>query len=133
MTRSINGRLLSTHRRSRRLRATALTAVIGLALGAALVVPAQAVPPDDPTKDGDRLVVLPRLVARATMPADDVAPGPRSGAAVSEANGRTGPFDGQIIPGFSAAVANGDGTFWAMPDNGFGTQANSRTSCCGST
>ena len=30
-----------------------------------------------------------------------------------------------VIAGFSAAVANGDGTFWAMPDNDAGTQASS--------
>ena len=126
MSRSITESLLSAQHRSRRLWLTLLVAATGLALSAALVVPAQADPPEDPVAEADRLVVLPRLVARATMPADNVTPGPRSGASVTEANGRTGPFDGQVIPGFSAAVANGDGTFWAMPDNGFGTQANSR-------
>ncbi len=70
-------------------------------------------------------VVTPRLVSRATLSADYLAPGPRSGALATPANGRTGPFNGQVIPGFSAAVANRDGTFWAMPDNGFGTKANS--------
>ena len=70
-------------------------------------------------------VTAPRLLARATLSADYLAPGPRSGAQATPANGRTGPFDGQVIPGFSAAVANPDGTFWAMPDNGFGTKANS--------
>ncbi len=69
--------------------------------------------------------MTPRLLARATLSADYLAPGPRSGAMATPANGRTGPFNGQVIPGFSAAVANGDGTFWAMPDNGFGTKANS--------
>ena len=38
---------------------------------------------------------------------------------------RTGPFPGQVIPGFSGMVDAGDGTFWALPDNGFGTKANS--------
>ncbi len=70
-------------------------------------------------------VSAPRLLARATLSADQLAPGPPSGAQATPANGRTGPFAGQVIPGFSAAVANGDGTFWAMPDNGFGTKANS--------
>ncbi len=65
------------------------------------------------------------LVARATLSADYHAPGPPSGALATPANGRTGPFPGQVIPGFSAAVANGDGTFWALPDNGFGSKANS--------
>ena len=30
-----------------------------------------------------------------------------------------------MIPGFSGMVDNGDGSYWAMPDNGFGTKANS--------
>ena len=64
-------------------------------------------------------------MARATLSADYLAPGPESGALATPANGRTGPFNGQVIPGFSAAVDNGNGTFWAMPDNGFGTKENS--------
>jgi glycerophosphoryl diester phosphodiesterase len=82
-----------------------------------LAVPAQAAPgPDD---------VRPTLVARATLSADHLEEGPPSGAQATPANGRTGPFAGQVIPGFSGMVANGDGTFWAMPDNGFGAKANS--------
>ena len=34
-------------------------------------------------------------------------------------------FPGQVIPGFSAAIDNHDGTFWAQPDNGFGAKGNS--------
>ncbi len=68
----------------------------------------------------------PTLTARATLSADYLAPGPPSGAQATPANGRQGPFAGQVIPGFSGVVANGDGTFWAMPDNGFGTKANSK-------
>ena len=41
------------------------------------------------------------------------------------ANGRTPPYAGQVIPGFSGMIDNGDGTFWAMPDNGFGAKGNS--------
>ena len=70
-------------------------------------------------------VVTPTLVKRATLSADFQAPGPPSGAQATTANGRTGPFPGQVIPGFSAMVDNGNGTFWAMPDNGFGAKANS--------
>jgi glycerophosphoryl diester phosphodiesterase len=69
--------------------------------------------------------VEPTLVQRATLSADHLAPGPPSGALATPANGRTGPFPGQVIPGFSGMVDNGDGTFWALPDNGFGTKANS--------
>ena len=67
----------------------------------------------------------PVLEARATLSADFIAPGPPSGALATPANGRTGPFPGQVIPGFSGMVDNGDGTFLAMPDNGFGAKANS--------
>jgi glycerophosphoryl diester phosphodiesterase len=69
--------------------------------------------------------VVPTLEARATLSADHLAEGPASGAAATPANGRTGPWDGQVIPGFSAMVDNGDGTFWAQPDNGFGSKTNS--------
>ncbi|WP_236779143.1 esterase-like activity of phytase family protein [Agromyces seonyuensis] len=75
---------------------------------------------------GDRRnVVVPTLVARATLSADHLEPGPPSGALASPGNGRTGPFAGQVIPGFSAVIDNGDGTYWAQPDNGFGSKANS--------
>ena len=74
---------------------------------------------------GPRTTVVPTLVARATYDADNYQPGPPSGAAVTPVNGRTGPFPGQVVPGFSAVVDNGNGTFWAMPDNGFGAKTNS--------
>jgi glycerophosphoryl diester phosphodiesterase len=94
MSRSVTDSSPSMSRRARRLWTALLTAATGLALGATLVVPAQA----DPPADTARSVVLPRLVARATLPAG---------------------------PGFSAAVANGNGTFWAMTDEDAGTQADS--------
>lgn len=59
------------------------------------------------------------------LSADHQAPGPPSGALATPANGRQGPFPGQVIPGFSAAIDNRDGTFWAQPDNGFGAKGNS--------
>ena len=68
---------------------------------------------------------LPVLELRATHGADAYAPGPASGARSTPANGRTPPYAGQVIPGFSGMVDNGDGTFWAMPDNGFGAKGNS--------
>ena len=114
------------------LRGLVVTAVVAaLAITTTLVAsPTAAAAPGDtatttkPTT-GTKAVPTPRLVARATLSADYLAPGPRSGALATPANGRTGPFNGQVIPGFSAAVDNGNGTFWAMPDNGFGTKANS--------
>ncbi len=74
---------------------------------------------------GHRRQRVPVLDRRATLSADYLAPGPPSGALSTPANGRTPPYPGQVIPGFSGMVDNGDGTFWAMPDNGFGTKANS--------
>ena len=69
--------------------------------------------------------VTPTLIQRATLSADHQAEGPPSGAQATAANGRTGPFPGQVIPGFSGMLDNGDGTFWGLPDNGFGAKGNS--------
>lgn len=74
---------------------------------------------------GRHQTVEPVLTGRATLSADHLAEGPPSGALASPANGRSGPFAGQVIPGFSGLVVNGDGTFLAMPDNGFGSKSNS--------
>lgn len=75
----------------------------------------------------------------ASLPADTFADGPPSGAdngaidAIARiqpvsGNGRTGPFDGQPVQGFSgvqfAPSGTGD-TFWFLSDNGFGNEANS--------
>lgn len=35
------------------------------------------------------------------------------------------PFDGQPVQGFSGIKAIGDGTYWSLSDNGFGTKLNS--------
>ena len=75
----------------------------------------------------------------ASLPADTFAEGPPSGADNGRidafnriqpisANGRTGPFDGQPVQGFSAVqfAPNSDGgVFWFLSDNGFGGEANS--------
>ena len=110
---------------------TAIAAVTALALAMlATLIPTQpaAAQPGDRAVGPEtrQRVTAPRLVARATLSADYLAPGPPSGRDATPANGRTGPFAGQVIPGFSAAVANRRGTFWAMPDNGFGTKENSK-------
>ncbi|KRC64253.1 hypothetical protein ASE12_05415 [Aeromicrobium sp. Root236] len=109
---------------NRRLHVPARRVVTGGAavlLAAAAVSPAAASArhhaPGDPGS--------PRLLARALLSADDIEPGPPSGALATPANGRQGPFPGQVIPGFSAAIDNRDGTFWAQPDNGFGAKGNS--------
>ena len=108
--------------------AAALTAATVLTVPmAASAAPAPASPAADvATADRGRGPhLLPTLEQRATLSADHLTEGPASGATVTPANGRTGPFDGQVIPGFSAMVDNGDGSFWAMPDNGFGNKQNS--------
>jgi glycerophosphoryl diester phosphodiesterase len=60
----------------------------------------------------------------ASLPADTFAPGPLSGQGIS-ANGRTGPFPGQPVQGFSAVQFASPSTFWFMPDNGYGAKNNS--------
>src|ERR687891_2790904 len=67
----------------------------------------------------------PTLLARAILPSDAYQPGPPSGAFISPDNGVTPPFPGQPIPGFSAVLDAGHGTFWGMPDNGYGAKGNS--------
>ena len=75
----------------------------------------------------------------AFLPADTFAEGPPSGADNGQidavrrirpisANGRTGPFDGQPVQGFSGvqfAPGSDSDTFWFLSDNGFGGEANS--------
>ena len=101
-------------------------AVTALAAGAAAAgtSPPSSAPiglgPVDPTNV--------RLDGRARLSADLVVDDIPTGALSDPANGRTPPYPGQVVPGFSGVVANDDGTYWAMPDNGFGTIENS-TDC----
>ena len=93
-----------------------------------------AEPPDrrNNENNGDQLLAvttsLPvvELEGYASLPADTFADGPPSGAAVS-ANGRTGPFLGQPIQGFSGVqfAPSGNGSYWFLSDNGFGSKENS--------
>lgn len=107
-------------------RAAAFVAAAALLLPTVGPTAAAVVVPSHGAGSGPGAVHLePTLVARATLSADYLADGPASGAAASPANGRQGPWDGQVIPGFSAMIDNGDGTFWAQPDNGFGAKGNS--------
>ncbi len=101
------------------LAATAATAAV-------LLIPAPAhAAGSEEQRSPTAKTIEPTLVARATLSADHLEAGPPSGALASPGNGRTGPFAGQVVPGFSAMIDNGDGTFWAQPDNGFGSKANS--------
>ncbi|MEM9537223.1 MAG: alkaline phosphatase, partial [Cyanobacteria bacterium P01_E01_bin.45] len=77
--------------------------------------------------------VTSELEGFASLPADTFAEGPPAGGDDGDgnpidANGRTGPFDGQPVQGFSGVqfAPGGDGsTFWFLSDNGFGAKANS--------
>ena len=101
---------------------TWLSRSIVAALAATLTLPAL---PAQASDDGNQ---QPRLVGRAVLPADALASGPPSGAAIG-----TGPVNGVVFPrpqqavaGFSAIVAGRTrGEYLAMPDNGFGSKANS--------
>lgn len=69
-----------------------------------------------------------QLVGRAVLPAATFEKGPTSGQflGVGPINGQKVPFKNkQPVQGFSAVLDNGDGTFWAMSDNGFGSLENS--------
>ena len=67
------------------------------------------------------------LAGYASLPADTFAEGPPTGEGI-DANGRTGPFSGPPVQGFSAVqfAPGGDGSaYWFLSDNGFGSKANS--------
>ena len=68
------------------------------------------------------------LVKRAVLPARTFAPGPVSGTLLGSApiNGVVPPFPGQPVQGFSAVLDAGDGRYWAMADNGYGAEENSK-------
>ncbi len=59
------------------------------------------------------------LVGRAVLPAATFVEGPGSGSLIG-AN-----FSSQPVQGISCLVAVNDGSFWAMPDNGYGAIENS--------
>ncbi|TDC49831.1 glycerophosphodiester phosphodiesterase [Jiangella ureilytica] len=106
---------------------TPLARSVAAAVAATLLLPAAAAAGEDHDRGHSSRgqVTHPVLEGRATLSADYLAEGPPSGALASPANGRRGPWEGQVIPGFSAMADNGDGTFWAQPDNGFGSKGNS--------
>jgi hypothetical protein len=86
-----------------------------LILTAALVLAAAA-----PAAAGE-----PELDARAILPADATWPAPFPG--IPNTDPAPAPGSTQPIGGFSALLDAGHGRFWAMPDNGFGNKANSRS------
>lgn len=48
-----------------------------------------------------------------------------SNKAAPRETGLSLPFEGQAVQGFSGIVSEGDGRFWVLTDNGFGSKANS--------
>ena len=67
-----------------------------------------------------------QLSGWASQSSSSRTPGPLSGRFLAPNLGVTPPFvDGQPIPGWSGLLANEDGTYTALPDNGYGSKANS--------
>ena len=73
-----------------------------------------------------------KLAGFSVLPADTFAEGTPAGGNDGEgnpidANGRTGPFEGQPVQGFSGVqfAPDNTGAFWFLSDNGFGSQDNS--------
>jgi len=81
-----------------------------------------------PVADIRAVDTRPMLLGRAVIPADTFVEGPTSGQYIG-----TGPFFGRVPPfknkqpvqGTSAILAQKDGSFLAMSDNGFGRKENS--------
>ena len=71
-------------------------------------------------------VAEPTLVGRSILGADATAPAPFAG--IPNQDPAPAPGSVQPVGGFSALIeAPGTDTFYAMPDNGFGNKANSRS------
>jgi hypothetical protein len=97
----------------------------GLLVGL-LVLPAAADDDDEKARSRPRSTE-PQLLARAIYPANRYQPGPVAGKAFqpADSNGQPPPYPSQPLPGFSAVLKAGGGKYWGMPDNGFGSKANS--------
>ncbi len=65
------------------------------------------------------------LEARAVLPAATFSEGPATGAGISSSFGYTVPFASPPVQGFSAVLPAGDGTWYVLSDNGFGSKYNS--------
>jgi hypothetical protein len=67
------------------------------------------------------------LLERAVLPAETFAPGPTAGQFSTGANGIAAPYiNKQPVQGLSAVLQGPvKGTYYVMPDNGFGNKANS--------
>ena len=97
-------------------RTLVLLAAVATALAAAAPAPAPAQSSPRP----------PELLGRAILPADASAPAPFPGVPNTDPAPAAGAR--QPVGGFSALLDAGErDTYWAMPDNGFGSKANSRS------
>jgi glycerophosphoryl diester phosphodiesterase len=66
------------------------------------------------------------LTGFASLPADTLAAGPPAGRFMRDGwRGDTVPLASQPVLGFSSIAPAGDGWWWALADNGFGTRLNS--------
>jgi glycerophosphoryl diester phosphodiesterase len=91
------------------------TILLAAVAAGAAAGPALAAPIDEPT-----------LEARALLPANATAPAPFAGIPNTDPAPAAGST--QPVGGFSALLDGPtEDTFWAMPDNGFGSKANSRS------
>lgn len=84
-------------------------------------VPSVPVPPPVPAP------TVPVLSGRAVLPAATFADGPVSGQYLGGTafNGQTAPFARQPVQGFSAVLPAGNGSYFVMADNGYGSLENS--------
>jgi hypothetical protein len=102
-----------------RMRASRLLTPVALAVAAVALTVAAATGQTNPAQV--------TLTGRAVLPADTFASGPATGARIDPAinNGRMAPFGSHPVQGVSGLLSNGDGTFLALSDNGYGNKANS--------
>jgi len=111
------------------LTARALTVraiVVGVAIVALATTPSSAAPEEADRRETEAGELAPRLEARAILPADASARAPFPAAPNADPARARG--SRQPVGGFSALTqARGRDSFWAMPDNGFGSKANSRS------
>jgi len=76
--------------------------------------------------DDDDTNLTHNLTGWAALPSTARTPGPTSGQFINAAKGVVPPFvNEQPIPGWSGLLNNSNGSFLAMPDNGYGSKSNS--------